>query len=223
MTTNTAVGALEVLFRRLGLLMALAAGISLLPGVAAVTRPTGRTVGRPEQVFSPVRMALIALGWFVAAVVLWRPLPVHLGTRTRAGLLVPAVAAYVMGLGLAMAGRIALGAAYRPTSTVGVRLAPGQALVTSGPYALVRHPMYVGIVLAALGALGLYRTWTTLLFIAQLPVLYVRARREDEALEAEFGAAWRRYHNSVPAWLPRPGGCQRRARDPGSGSDRLKS
>jgi hypothetical protein len=196
---------LETASRRAGAGLAVAAALSLVPGLASSVRPDGRTVGHPELVFSQARLTGITIGWLACAAVLWRPLPLRLGVAARAAFLLPSTLACFGGLGLALAGRLALGSAYRPSSTVGVRLAPGQRLVTEGPYRFVRHPMYSGLVLAAVGALGLYRTWTTLLLVAQLPVLAVRARREDQALEAEFGAEWRAYRDRVPAWSPRLG------------------
>jgi protein-S-isoprenylcysteine O-methyltransferase Ste14 len=62
--------------------------------------------------------------------------------------------------------------------------------------------MYVGLALAAIGALLLYRTWTTLAFVAMLPVLVARARREEESLAERFGARWDSYRRRVPAWIP---------------------
>lgn len=74
--------------------------------------------------------------------------------------------------------------------------------MTSGPFAYVRHPMYLGLVLASLGTLAMYRTWTTLLFVAQTPILIVRARQEDRLLALAFDDDWVRYAVRVPAWLP---------------------
>ena len=55
------------------------------------------------------------------------------------------------------------------------------------------------------GALLLYRTWTIVLIITHLPSFAIRARHEEQALAAEFGAAWDTYVQQVPAWLPRFG------------------
>ena len=191
------------MLRRVGAVLAGASSLSMVPGLARAVRPVGPTVGHPERVLSPLPLASISVAWLGIAALLWRPLPVTVDRRVRAVLLPLSVAAYAGGLGLAVAGRLTLGSAYRPSSTAGVRLAPGQRLVTEGPYRFVRHPMYLGLSLAALGALGLYRTWTTLLFVAQLPVLVVRARLEEEALQAEFGATWQAYRDEVPRWRPK--------------------
>jgi len=78
--------------------------------------------------------------------------------------------------------------------------------VLAGSSALSLAPGLARVVASSgrtVGALGLYRTWTTLLFVAQLPVLVVRARREDEALEMKFGAKWLAYRDRVPPWRPR--------------------
>jgi protein-S-isoprenylcysteine O-methyltransferase Ste14 len=73
------------------------------------------------------------------------------------------------------------------SSAVRVQAERGQTVVTSGPYAVVRHPMYFGVVLCVLGsglALGSYPAALVL-----LPVLAVFARRtllEDRMLHAEL-------------------------------------
>jgi protein-S-isoprenylcysteine O-methyltransferase Ste14 len=125
------------------------------------------------------------------------------GRASRYALLLGGLIVYLVGMALAVAGRVALGSSYRPSSSVGATLAPDHRLVTSGPFAVVRHPMYLGLALAAIGALAVYRTWSTVLFVVQLPVLVARARREEELLARTFGEAWRRYAARVPAWLPR--------------------
>ena len=87
-----------------------------------------------------------------------------------------------------------------------------QEIASSGPYARVRHPQYVGFVAIMLGFL---LQWPTLLTLAMFPVLvymYVRlARREERDALAQFGAAYQAYMGQVPAFFPRlwpraPGG-----------------
>lgn len=196
-------GEWEAAARRGGALVAMAVGALLAPGVAASARGDGRVVGRP--ILGPVRLAMLAAGWFGAAAALWRPLPVQLSPAQRRIALLVAVPSYLAGMMAVVTGRLALGRSYRVSSTVGLRLAPGHALVQAGPYGIVRHPMYAGLFLAAAGALLLYRTWATALFVAQLPALVARARVEDRALAAEFGPAWMAYRDRVPAWIPRLG------------------
>lgn len=77
------------------------------------------------------------------------------------------------------------------------------ALATTGLYARVRHPQYVGFVLVMLGFLF---QWPTLLALAMIPVLVVMcvrlARTEEREALAEFGDAYRRYMTEVPGFVP---------------------
>jgi protein-S-isoprenylcysteine O-methyltransferase Ste14 len=75
-------------------------------------------------------------------------------------------------------------------------------LITHGPFALVRHPLYLGLQIAALGGFLVYRTWTFVFVAASFLSLVVRARREEQALAAEFGQEWDAYCQRVPGWIP---------------------
>jgi protein-S-isoprenylcysteine O-methyltransferase Ste14 len=76
-------------------------------------------------------------------------------------------------------------------------------LAVTGPYARIRHPQYAGFVLIMLGFLV---QWPTLLTLAMFPVLvwmYARLARSEEAdSRAQFGAAYDRYAEQVPAFIP---------------------
>jgi protein-S-isoprenylcysteine O-methyltransferase Ste14 len=76
-------------------------------------------------------------------------------------------------------------------------------LVIKGPYSILRHPMYTGLILAALGSLLIYVTWTSLFYACFAPWITVRAWREEAALAMEFGEEWQTYRKHVPAFLPR--------------------
>ena len=78
-------------------------------------------------------------------------------------------------------------------------------LVTSGPYAHVRHPLYVSNLLITLGIACLTGAWWTLLACALYwVVVYRRIIAAEEAfLHATFGAAFESYRRKVPRLLPR--------------------
>jgi protein-S-isoprenylcysteine O-methyltransferase Ste14 len=85
------------------------------------------------------------------------------------------------------------------------------ALATTGPYAYIRHPQYVGFVLIMLGFLFQWPTLVTLIMFPILVAMYVKlARREEREVLAEFGAEYRRYMASTPAFFPRLRATQRR-------------
>jgi protein-S-isoprenylcysteine O-methyltransferase Ste14 len=102
-----------------------------------------------------------------------------------------------------------LGELYTASSGFGVRLHVHHRLITHGPFALVRHPLYLGLQVAALGGLLLYRTWTFVFVTVNFLALVLRAKREEQALAMEFGEQWEAYVGRVPAWIPR---LRRRAR-----------
>jgi protein-S-isoprenylcysteine O-methyltransferase Ste14 len=77
-------------------------------------------------------------------------------------------------------------------------------LATSGPYAYLRHPQYVGFILIMLGFLLQWPTLLTLIMFPILAVMYVRlARREEREALAEFGEAYASYAANTPAFFPR--------------------
>ena len=77
-------------------------------------------------------------------------------------------------------------------------------LATTGIYARIRHPQYVGFVLVMFGFL---LQWPTLVTLAMFPILtfmYARlARSEEREALAAFGGAYRTYMVRVPAFIPR--------------------
>ncbi|MDK1491209.1 isoprenylcysteine carboxylmethyltransferase family protein [Sinorhizobium sp. 7-81] len=79
-----------------------------------------------------------------------------------------------------------------------------RAIATTGAYAYVRHPQYVGFVLVMFGFL---LQWPTVLTLTMFPILvfmYVRlARIEEREAIAEFGLTYEKYMHDVPAFIPR--------------------
>jgi protein-S-isoprenylcysteine O-methyltransferase Ste14 len=75
-------------------------------------------------------------------------------------------------------------------------------LVTTGPYAFVRHPIYSGVLLAMLGsALGESLVWL-LPFALCVPYFVVSARREEEIMREHFPAQYPDYMRRTWMLLP---------------------
>ena len=79
-------------------------------------------------------------------------------------------------------------------------------LVTTGPFARVRHPLYaVSLFFLGLLTIASSRSW---IVAAAWPVSYVIAglwvRLEEAGLETRFGEAWRAYAARTPRFIPRP-------------------
>ena len=198
--------------RRLGGLAGLAVSLALYSGLVMGARHAkGRsTEDAPEvarafargSATAVVPSTVLGLG---ALYLMWRPIRVGLSAPVRLAALVAGSILYFPGLAIMLWGRLTLGRMHNVSTSRAVQLFADHELVTSGPFAHVRHPMYVGGIMAELGALLLYRTWTTLLLAMDIPNLVMRSRREEEALAAEFGEAWADYAGRVPGWLPRLG------------------
>ncbi len=178
-------------------------GVVLLGLREGLKRPRGRTVGRGYRTIPLPVYFVISVVYLAACVLLWRPVLPRPSWLARGMALAIGVLLYFPGIGLILWGRQALGEMYNVSSAFGAELFADHRLVTSGPYAIVRHPMYLGALLAALGGVLIYRTWTLLFMAVHVPVLVIRARHEDEALAAEFGEEWQAYRWRVPGWIPR--------------------
>jgi protein-S-isoprenylcysteine O-methyltransferase Ste14 len=78
-------------------------------------------------------------------------------------------------------------------------------LTTSGPYGLVRHPLYIGSFMMMLGFCTLIDDPENIWFVLG-PVLFLyilRALHEEKILGADFVDQWRDYTRRVPRFFPR--------------------
>jgi protein-S-isoprenylcysteine O-methyltransferase Ste14 len=78
----------------------------------------------------------------------------------------------------------------------------GAELIQTGPFALVRHPMYGGGLVLALGWALYVRGWLTLLYVVVLFVfLDVKSRREEKWLSDKF-STYAAYKKRVRKLIP---------------------
>jgi protein-S-isoprenylcysteine O-methyltransferase Ste14 len=84
-----------------------------------------------------------------------------------------------------------------------VAIQPGHTLVTSGIYALIRHPSYLGLLVNALGwALAFRSTAGVLLTALLIPPVRARIRSEENLLRSEFGAEYDAYRARTARLIP---------------------
>lgn len=186
---------------------AIAGPLTLAIAIIEMLKSVHRPAGREEQgarfaLRAPV--LIIATILFIGAgALLWKPLPVVFSYKIRTILLILGAPLFFGGLILYLWGLHSLGKMFAPSSGFGVRLHSGHRLVTSGPYALMRHPMYLAVIMSAIGTFLIYQTWGALCFAIIMNGLFVRARREEKILAEEFGDEWKTYATKVPPWFPR--------------------
>ena len=84
-------------------------------------------------------------------------------------------------------------------------LRKGKALTTAGPYAHVRHPLYLGSAFITAGfAVAAGRVWLGLLLVVVFAALYLPVMlREEAELRVRFSDSYARYAAAVPRLLPR--------------------
>lgn len=81
---------------------------------------------------------------------------------------------------------------------------PTKALVTTGPYRLIRNPLYLGGFLIYLGIIIVTPSlFLAILGLLGLPIVYVGIVREGKGFGEKFAEDYRRYKRTVPGWIPR--------------------
>ena len=86
---------------------------------------------------------------------------------------------------------------------------PGYLLIR-GPYHFTRNPMYLAELALWLGWALFYGSFAVFIGFLLLCVMmnFIAVPREERALEARFGEAFREYKHSVPRWLGKAVTCR---------------
>jgi len=85
-----------------------------------------------------------------------------------------------------------------------VTLKQEHRLIQSGPYAYVRHPIYSGMLVAAIGTALVVGEWRGVLAITLMQATHARkAAREEALLAGEFGKEYEEYRRHTGALFPR--------------------
>lgn len=150
-------------------------------------------------------MIVMTILFVLAGVLLWKPVPVALTPPWQAVALICGSWLYYPAIAIYLWGYKALGEHFGLSAGFGATLYLNHQLIQTGPYQYVRHPMYLGVMLAAAGALLIFRTWAMLFFTPLSLGIILRARREETLLAQAFGVGWQAYKKRVPAWIPNPG------------------
>jgi protein-S-isoprenylcysteine O-methyltransferase Ste14 len=173
-----------------------AVGLVWLVG-AAFTKRTVRSQPVGTRLF---QLALAALGFMLLS-------PGWITTGGLAMRFVPPKDSFALaGLALTVAGcafaiwaRITLGANWSGRATV----KSGHELVTRGPYALARHPIYSGLLLALAGTVLAIGAWRSVVgFLVILLLLMTKMSQEERLMAEAFPAEYPAYRQRVRALIP---------------------
>jgi protein-S-isoprenylcysteine O-methyltransferase Ste14 len=169
----------------------------------ASRRPKGRTIGSGTTLRKWSAVAAMTIGFVAFGVLLWKPLPVRISSILKVFLLVLGSLLYFPAIGVYLWGWATLGKDFGVSTYGGADVYADHRLVKNGPYRQIRHPMYLVVMVAAIGALLIFRTWAMVAFVPMSWVVMRRANQEEALLEMEYGIEWREYAQEVPKWLPR--------------------
>jgi protein-S-isoprenylcysteine O-methyltransferase Ste14 len=174
----------------------IALGVVWLAG-ALSTKPTARSQSRGSRLGQTLVLAVAALllsrmKWDFGA----------LGSR-----FVPRSSAFgyaglaltAAGIALAIWSRIYLGRNWSARVTV----KQDHELMRSGPYSIVRHPIYSGLLVALAGTtLDVGEVHTLVGFLLVIVGLKMKANLEEQFMREEFGEAYARYQREVKSMIP---------------------
>jgi protein-S-isoprenylcysteine O-methyltransferase Ste14 len=149
-----------------------------------------RLLHRMELLFAFALLAIpeLRVGWLGRRIVPWSE-----------SLFVAGAVLLILGIGFAIWARVHLGQHWSGHVT----LKAGHRLIRSGPYALVRHPIYTGILLAIIGTAVALDDWAGVIAILIVTETFVRKLRiEERWLTEEFGDEYRTYRREVKALVP---------------------
>jgi len=172
--------------------------VFLLWFITAVT--SKRTTQSHEKGASRVAVWIVWIGWLLlfshGTKFSWlkqRFVPVN-DTAAYVG-----VGIAIAGLGLAVWARFFIGRNWSPM----IEMKADHQLIRTGPYALVRHPIYSGFMLATLGTGITFGEVSGLVaFILVLAAWGYKAQLEERVLLQHFGIEYERYRQEVKGLIP---------------------
>lgn len=119
--------------------------------------------------------------------------------RTLASAIVGSILTW-MGIGLAIWARYHLAENWSARVTI----KQDHQLIRTGPYARLRHPIYSGLILAAIGSAVVIDQWRCVLGLCLIVTGFcIKARKEETMLTQQFGEAFHEHQKHAGFLIPR--------------------
>ena len=84
-----------------------------------------------------------------------------------------------------------------------VTIKQGHELITTGPYAVVRHPIYTGILIGFLGmAIAISQVRGFIVFVLIFLAFWIKLRMEEQWMRSQFGEMYASYARQTAALVP---------------------
>ena len=120
-------------------------------------------------------------------------------TENLTGIRIIGLSIYLIGLLIAIIGRVQLGNNWVDLEDFTVL--PEQKLVNNGIYQYIRHPIYIGDAMLVIGLELALNSWLVILGIGLLPVIYKQALDEEAILTKAF-PEYRDYKQQTKMFVP---------------------
>jgi protein-S-isoprenylcysteine O-methyltransferase Ste14 len=137
--------------------------------------------------------ALIIILQILASI--YTPIP---KTPFNSAIIFTSIVAYIIGSILALWGRNTMSKSW---GIPGVHSAKQNKLVTTGPFAFSRNPIYLGFLLLYFGYAAAILSWLIILRIPLAIYFYKSAKKEEINLEKKFGKEYVEYKSRVPLFI----------------------
>ena len=146
---------------------------------------------------APVVANFSAFGLFVCSLLIF---PGDVETFLALPLALSGCLLALAGAAIVLRSRVALGSAWSFVP----KADPGTGLITSGPYHLVRHPIYLGLSVLALGEALAFGSWPACLVVLSgiVPTFVWRAQAEETLLMRAFGERYELYRQRTKMIIP---------------------
>jgi len=160
---------------------------------------TRSPVKRRQSSWFPILPIIIAVIWvlitevFTSGLLFLRIIPGDIAV------LLTGTAVTLLGLCLAVWARVHLGTNWSSQPTIRV----DHTLIRTGPYRIVRHPIYTGLLVGFAGtAIVIGEIWAFIVIFIILIIFYAKIWMEEKFLLEEFGEDFTRYKKEVKALIP---------------------